>query len=131
RLGEPDEHRQGAARMISWFRSNLTRLRCESGQALVVVALFGLSLIVAAALTVDVGAWYRDQRQAQTTADAAALAGAQVLPADPSRAFALATTYGNTNGGGIDAPGGITFASTFAPNDTLTVKVTRQSPGFL
>ncbi|HVA31384.1 MAG TPA: pilus assembly protein TadG-related protein [Gaiellaceae bacterium] len=105
------------------------RLRSESGQAMLVSVLFLVAVIGAVALTVDVGAWYREQRQAQATADAAALAGAQALPTDPSQALTLAQEYGAANGGEI-APGGITFRSDYEPNDTVVVKVARTSPGF-
>jgi hypothetical protein len=108
----------------------IARLRSESGQALAVTALFLSATLGASALTVDVGSWYREHRQAQTTADAAALAAAQSLPADPSQASAAAYTYAGKNGGGID-PSGVTFRSDFALNDTVTVKVTRTAPGFL
>ncbi len=105
------------------------RLREESGQALLVTILFLGALVGAVALTLDVGVWFREQRQAQATADAAALAGAQALPVDPAQALSLAQHYGTANGGGILA-GNITFRSDYAPNDTVVVKVNRTSPGF-
>jgi hypothetical protein len=107
------------------------RLRSESGQALVVSVLFIFVILGGTALTVDVGSWYREHRQAQTTADAAALAAARKLPAvDTTPAKFSAQTYAGTNGGGIDALGGITFKTDRATNDTVTVKVTRTAPGF-
>lgn len=102
----------------------------ESGQAVVVMILFLIVLVGGVALTLDVGSWYREHRQAQQTADAAALAGAQVLPSAPAEALALAQTYANKNGGGVNAAGGIVFRSDFEPNDTVVVKVTRTAPGF-
>jgi len=105
------------------------RLRSESGQALIVTVLFMFILLGAVALTLDVGSWYREHRQAQTTADAAALAAAQVLP-DTNNATAIAQDYASKNGGGIDADKGISFSSSIAPDDTITVHVTRQAPGF-
>lgn len=102
-------------------------LRDESGQALLLTVVFLVALIGAAALTTDVGAWYRQQRQAQSTADAAALAGAQVLPADPAQAQTLAQQYGDTNGGGVD---GISFSQGFEPDDTVTVDVKKDTPSF-
>ena len=84
-------------------------------------------LLGAAALAIDVGVWYRQSRQAQATADAAALAGAQVLPTDPSQAQTLAQQYGDANSGGIDS---ITFRSDYQPNDTVVVKVTQSAPNF-
>jgi hypothetical protein len=96
----------------------------------VVTVLFLGVLIGGVALTLDVGAWYRESRQAQTTADAAALAGAQVLPGNPSQAQSLAQTYAGDNGGGIDAGNGVTFQNDFQPNDTVVINVTRTAPGF-
>jgi Flp pilus assembly protein TadG len=106
------------------------RLRDEGGQAIVVTAVFMVALLGAVALTLDVGSWYREHRQAQSTADAAALAGAQALPTDPAKAYTLASDYGNDNGGGIKAGDGITFKASLVTNDTVTVKVRRTAPGF-
>ena len=107
------------------------RLRSESGQALVVSVLFMFVILGGTALTVDVGSWYRQHRQAQTTADAAALAAARKLPAaDTLPAKLSAQTYAINNGGGLDAIGGVTFKTDRVTNDTVTVKVTRTAPGF-
>jgi hypothetical protein len=106
-----------------------SRLRSEDGQAMLLTVLFLGVLVGAVALTIDVGSWFREQRQAQATADAAALAGAQALPTDPSQAMTLAQRYGTANGGGI-AAGGITFRSDYEPNDTVVVSVKRTAPGF-
>jgi Flp pilus assembly protein TadG len=105
------------------------RLRSESGQALLVTVLFLGALLGAVMLTLDVGVWFREQRQAQATADAAALAGAQSLPTSPSKAMADAQTFGTANGGGVLADG-ITFRSDYEPNDTVVVNVKRTTPGF-
>ena len=64
----------------------LARIRCESGQAMVFVAFGLIALVGMAALVIDGGSWYRAQRQLQTAADAAALAGAQELPLEPALA---------------------------------------------
>jgi Flp pilus assembly protein TadG len=101
------------------------RLRNETGQALVVTVVFMVCMIGGVALTLDVGSWYREHRQAQTVADAAALAAAQKLPDDVA-ATATATTYADNNGGSLD-PNGVSFNGT---NDTVTVHVTRNAPGF-
>jgi Flp pilus assembly protein TadG len=87
-----------------------TRLRSDSGQAMlfVVVALLGLVGLVS--LVVDGGSWFRTQRQVQTAADAAALAGAQNLPIDQTGARSTAITYAQQNFSGIAAPT-ITFPS--------------------
>ena len=50
----------------------------QSGQALVLTVVMLVSLLGMAALVLDVGSWYRAKRNLQATADAAALAGAQV-----------------------------------------------------
>jgi Flp pilus assembly protein TadG len=106
------------------------RLRSESGQAVLLTVLFLTVLIGAAALVTDVGAWYRQQRQAQATADAAALAGAQALPIDPTQAQVLADQYATSNGGGLLPSGGITFRSDYQPDDTVVVKVSDDAPAF-
>ena len=76
------------------------RLRSDSGQALVVMVVFMLCLLGGVALTLDVGSWYREHRQAQTTADAAALAAAQFLP-NTVTAKSTAQTYADKNGGSL------------------------------
>jgi hypothetical protein len=106
------------------------QLKEERGQALVITVAFMSCLLGAVAMTLDVGSWFRESRQAQSTADAAALAGAQALPQDPSQAFSLATQYGDKNGGGIPSTDGITFKTSFLANDTVSVKVLRPAPGF-
>jgi Putative Flp pilus-assembly TadE/G-like len=103
-------------------------VRSERAQSLVIALLFMSVLVGLAAIVLDVGSWYRAHRAAQATADAAALAGAQVLP-DTPMAKTLAQTYGDKNGGGI-APGGITFSSTAFAGDTISVKVSRPAPAF-
>jgi hypothetical protein len=88
-----------------------------------------LCLLGAVAMTLDVGSWYREHRQAQTTADAAALAAAQFLP-NSDTATTTAQDYADKNGGGIDAVKGVTFDNYLQPNDTVTVHITRTAPGF-
>ena len=101
----------------------------ERGQSVVIFVVFLVALLGMAAVVLDVGSWYREHRAAQATADAAALAGAQSLPIDPSNAAQLALDYANKNGGGL-APSDITISSTKTPNDTISVKVHRGAPGF-
>src|SRR5581483_1087684 len=72
------------------------RRRSESGQVIVLVVLGLAVLLGAAALVVDLGYAYTAQRHLQTTADSAALAGAQGLP-DVDSAVQLAQEYGGTN----------------------------------
>jgi Flp pilus assembly protein TadG len=101
----------------------------ERGQAVLMTVLFLTVLLGAAAITIDVGAWYRQQRQAQATADAAALAGAQALPSDTATAETLAAQYAVSNGGGVP-DGGITLRSDFQPHDTVVVQVQKTAPSF-
>jgi Flp pilus assembly protein TadG len=105
------------------------RLRDESGQALLMTVVFTTVLVGATALAVDVGSWFREHRQAQSTADAAALAGAQALPHNPGQAAAWAQEYADKNGAGV-IPGGITFRSDVEENDTVVVEIEREAEGF-
>ena len=75
--------------------------KAERGQALVVFALVLLGLILAGALAVDVGFVMLERRDEQNAADAAALAGARLLPdasAARSAARSVATANGYTQG---------------------------------
>ncbi|HEX6699971.1 MAG TPA: pilus assembly protein TadG-related protein [Gaiellaceae bacterium] len=103
--------------------------RNESGQALVLMCVFLLSLVGLAALVLDVGSWYRAKRQLQSTADAAALAGAQSLPDNPGNASGLAASYANKNTPDL-ATSDYSISSNIVPNDRITVRITRPSPGF-
>ena len=58
------------------------RARSDHGQATVLTVVFLVVLLGMAALVLDIGSWYRADRATQSTADAAALAGAQALPGD-------------------------------------------------
>ena len=104
-------------------------IRREDGQSFVLTILFLAAILGASALVLDVGSWFREKRQLQATADAAALAGAQALPADTSTAFSLALQYGNSNGGGVSAQD-VTISSALAANDTITVDAHASAPGF-
>ena len=104
------------------------KTRNDIGQATVITLVFLTVLLGAAALVLDVGSWYRADRAAQSTADAAALAGAQALPEDAAKARTLAQQYGTKNGG--LGSGGITVTSKVVNNDTITVTVKRPAPGF-
>ena len=70
----------------------------ERGQAIVLMVLALVVLLGMAALVLDVGNWFHTKRRLQATSDAAALAGAQKLPEDPSGAAALAMSYANQKG---------------------------------
>jgi hypothetical protein len=78
-------------------RHPFARLREQSGQAIVFSVLALVPLIALVGFVVDVGMAYRTQRALQASADAAALAGAQLLP-DATLAVSTARTYGAGSG---------------------------------
>ncbi len=102
----------------------ISRIRGESGQALVFVAVILTALVGMAALVVDVGSWFHAQRKLQTAADAAALAGAQHLPTEQSTAQTVALDYAQRNYSGIAAP-----AVTFPNAATIDVAAEADTPG--
>jgi hypothetical protein len=104
-------------------------IRRQEGQAVLMTVLFLAGILGMAALVLDVGSWYREKRQLQATADAAALAGAQALPGSPSNATTLALNYASANGGGVLAAD-ISISSGFSADDTITVQAKSTSPGF-
>lgn len=100
----------------------------DQGQATVLAAVMLVVLLGMAALVLDVGSWYRGDRAAQSTADAAALAGAQSLPYNTTNATALAVQYGDKNGGGVSGAG-ITISTGLGTNDTISVHLARPASG--
>jgi Putative Flp pilus-assembly TadE/G-like len=104
------------------------KTRNDQGQATILTLVFLVVLLGMAALVLDIGSWYRADRAAQSTADAAALAGAQALPGDASQGTALAQQYAAKNGG--IGSGTIAITSKIVSNDTITVTVKRPAPGF-
>ena len=105
----------------------MTRLRNERGQAAVLTVIFLAALLGAIAMVLDVGSWFREQRATQSAADAAALAAAQALPESTGTSIGLASQYLASNGGGA---GEFSFSTKKYANDTITVRVERQAPGF-
>jgi Putative Flp pilus-assembly TadE/G-like len=105
----------------------MTRQKRSSGQAYVITVLFLAVLLAMAAAVLDIGSWYRADRNLQATVDAAALAGAQALPDSTGNATALANQYAVKNGGGTI---NVTFSSQVFPNDTIKVTGSRPAPGF-
>jgi hypothetical protein len=105
----------------------MKRISNDRGQAAVMTVMFLATLLGAVAMVLDVGSWFREQRDTQSDADAAALASAQALPDDVGEASALASQYLDKNVAGTGRE--ISFSSANAPNDTVTVKVHRQAPG--
>jgi Putative Flp pilus-assembly TadE/G-like len=105
----------------------MTSLRNERGQAAAFSVLFLAALLGMMALVLDVGSWFREQRDTQSAADAAALAAVQALPEDPAQADTLAAQYLAKNRGGT---ADVTYSTKFAANDTVKVHVSRKAPGF-
>ncbi|HZA33739.1 MAG TPA: Tad domain-containing protein, partial [Vicinamibacterales bacterium] len=106
----------------------MNRLKNEAGQTFAITALAMLAFVGMCAFVIDAGSWYRTDRRLQATADASALAGAQMLPADPGAAKAMALSYADKNGGDV-ANGDIKITSTFNPNDTIRVKAAKTQAG--
>jgi hypothetical protein len=104
-------------------------MKREHGQAAVLTVLFLTVLLVSAAAVIDVGSWFREDRDTQRIADAAALAGAQALPEDHGMAEDLAIQYGTKNGGGV-AASNVSFSTTVLQGDTISVELERPAPGF-
>jgi hypothetical protein len=102
-------------------------LRRSDGQAVVLMVVVLTVLIGACGLVLDVGSWYRADRAAQATADAAALAGAQKLIEGTTGATALAEEYAAKNGGGDMT---ISFGQKVVPNDLITVTLARPAPSY-
>jgi len=100
--------------------------RSDRGQATVLTLVFLVVLLGMAALVLDIGSWYRADRATQSTADAAALAGAQALPSSPTNANTLSLQYVTKNGGGSPS---VTFSTKYVTNDTVKVNVTKPAQG--
>jgi Flp pilus assembly protein TadG len=107
---------------------SFARLKSERGQAFVLAAVAMVMCMGMAALVLDVGNWFRDKRRLQGAADAAALAGAQLLPDDAAGAQSQALTYANKNGGDV-AGANIVITSQYQANDTISVTGQRNDPG--
>jgi len=100
--------------------------RSDRGQATVLTLVFLVVLLGMAALVLDIGSWYRADRATQSTADAAALAGAQALPSSTTNANTLSLQYVTKNGGGSPS---VTFSTKYLTNDTVKVNVTKPAQG--
>jgi Putative Flp pilus-assembly TadE/G-like len=105
----------------------INALKSQRGQSMVLTLVFLTVLLGMAAAVIDVGAWYRAHRQTQSTADATALAGAQVLP-HTANAKTLALDYAGRNGGGVNSAD-VAFTSAREANDTIKVTARKTVPG--
>jgi Flp pilus assembly protein TadG len=72
----------------------------EQGQVLALTAVLAAGFLLFMAVTVDLGGWFQRDRHVQSGADAAALAGAQVLGAggSPGAAQSAVASYASQNG---------------------------------
>lgn len=104
--------------------------RRERGQTLVLSIILMVVLLGITALATDLGLAFWQKSKLQSAADASALAGVQLLPDDPQRARDLAKQWAAKNE--IDESDGLEVAVTsgLATNDTISVRVRRDSPAF-
>jgi Flp pilus assembly protein TadG len=102
----------------------------ERGQSLVFSVLFLFGLVLMLVLVVNVGAWLRAQRQAQSVADAVALAVVQELPSSDLQS--VADSYANRNWAGFTSGGTVvlTPAGSGPGSDAIAVRVTHPVGGF-
>lgn len=92
---------------------------------MVLLAVMLPALLGATALSVDIALFYFEWAVLQKAADAAALAGASQLPANPTQAISTASSYATTNG---VTSAEITSVTVGATNQTVTVTLTRNVP---
>ena len=102
--------------------------RQESGQGLLLAALAMVVILGFAAMAIDVGLFLHERRELQKAADAAALAGAQELPYSPADAEQKAQEWAANNGIDAGELEAIEISTTYAANDTVTVRVQRDVP---
>jgi Flp pilus assembly protein TadG len=104
-----------------------TQASDQSGVIIVLVAGLLVVILGMAALAIDVGSFYQAQRQAQSAADAAALAASQDLPTSTSAAANDGTTYGLKN----FPTATVNVTPDYNNNSSqVQVKVTAQTPTF-
>jgi Flp pilus assembly protein TadG len=105
----------------------------DDAQALVFVIAILAVLLGIGALVIDGGKWMQTQRQLQTAADAAALAGVLALPSSTSSATSFANTYVQNNFSGASAA--ITYPTSTSPpcgvNSCIRVVASKPAPGTL
>jgi len=106
----------------------LAKAREERGQGLVLAAFAMVVIFGFAAMAIDVGLFLQERRDLQKSADAAALAGAQELPASPGDAQQKTEEWAAKNGIDASELESIDITSTYAANDTITVEVKRDVP---
>lgn len=116
---------------MSSLRSLVHRLRtraaAEDGVVLILVAMLLVVIIGCAALAIDVGSFYQAQRQAQSAADAGALAGSQDLPTNTTQALSDAKAYALKNDPQSNPVPTIVTSSTGATDVKVTVSASTPS----
>ena len=96
----------------------------ERGSVVVLVALSLTTLLGFCAIVTDVGLMYAEKAHLQNSVDAAALAGVQELPSNPTLAEQIAQDYASQNG--VSAVT-VTFE---ANNAKISVQATQQVPTY-
>ena len=100
----------------------------QSGQTLVLITVFMLSLLGMCALAIDVGTWYQQKRAVQSAADASALAGADNLPSGWAAATTAAGSEFTKNISGATAS--YQQTSVFVHNDSITVTASKPAASY-
>ena len=101
------------------------RQRDESGQSMLVLAMILSVLMGFAALVIDIGMMTIERVRIQNAADAAALAGARMLPGNPGAAIDDAAAYAGLNGIDDGEIAAINVTTTSSANDTLQIELER------
>jgi Flp pilus assembly protein TadG len=99
--------------------------REQRGAILVIVSMSLVVLLGMTALAIDLSSFYKAQRQAQTAADAGALAGAEDLARSSTSASSDATTLARQN-----YPGANVTADAASTVNQITVNVSASTPTF-
>jgi hypothetical protein len=99
------------------------RARGERGSTVVFFVVFLAALVGMLAFVLDVGAWFRAQRNLQGAADAATLAAAQDLP-NTAAATTTATTYAGNNITGLNS-----WTPTFPNSNTIDINLSKPMTG--
>jgi hypothetical protein len=97
------------------------RRQHESGQAIVVFAIFLVVLLCFLGVVIDGGMYYVERRDMQGAADAAALAAIREMPGNPAGAAARAEEYAEGQNG--DADGQLISYTPSDNNRSVTVRV--------
>lgn len=109
-------------RIRRWLSSS------ERGQVLVLTALSMTALLGMAGFVFDSGQMTVERRRMQNAADAAALAGVQVLPGSPGLATTAARQWASNNSTTAAEVTSVDVLATSSANDSIRVRVARNVP---